>query len=733
MSILLAFLVLGSSNGCSNFCRFVWDNTTGNESSLYTTIPSGNKVTGIITIDGFIEQTPPAQIDEYDRIFFYSGMMNMPIVFTMIKKSGNLADILHIHASYAQQDTPNFEILSPFVNDTIAVQVSDETADTDHFYTVYTNTTGLKNKCNFGNPGDWTRIYETNNLKISDTDKITSGPFGPYTFTYLSVCNTSQPKICRETSTTTPAIGQDHNVTCIGSGAPYLTIEWHWDTSKTVTQHPTILNTSRADHVITSTITLQNFTLAQSGDYTCLVTNSNFKDSISYKYSVTYTQPIQANFTSAHIFNGGSITALQWNLTGWPLDNISVTCDDPSSDYDSRISDSTPSGMFTSTFNTTSDMVTCTVNDSSTVVSMTTVYRIGMNCSAGEFGVGFRCVVCPDGMTSPAGNDHCFAGTSNCGAGTYGTDDDCTACPEHMVSGNGAVKVQECRKVSGECPAGEFGVDRTCSECPWGRSSTNGTVKIQDCVPPALNCSMNLFYHNNCCVACPTGKISDMAGAAKEADCKDVSSSCQPNYYGRGTNCTVCPRGTLSPQWTVKKEDCVTPTSPSCDTGHFGEATPCDLCPDGTTSDVKLNVKREDCFTPNITCKSRDYYHAGVCSPCPANFTSPAGAAKFEECYEMGSNCSPGYYGYEEQCYQCPKGTWSKLHTTSLAGCTKHKLAPQVVFVIGVAVVMAFLGFIMLGTFIRFKLKQRRQRRTVRGIFRYSRGGTVMIKNHFAE
>ncbi|KAL5264762.1 hypothetical protein ACHWQZ_G005736 [Mnemiopsis leidyi] len=750
---LLFLINFAVSKSCSNYCKFVWDNTTGNASTVSVPLDgNGLGLTGIVTIDGHTNQdpnNPPKTGYHYASIRLMKDMMHYPIFFTFMVTDDTGENILHVQTSYSQQDSmPPYEITHPFDNHKINIQISDETADSQDYYTLFTNTTGTLNKCDLGSAAIWQKYYTTKNMKMKYTDEIRGGALnGPHIFNYLSVCSDPQPTVC-PTNFLTPTLGADLNLTCIGSGAPYLDLSWSTEKTVSMTTHPSTYNTSSPDHVIKSVLTLPNFSLQHEGDYKCTVTNLNFKIGTSRMFSVKYTQPVTVDFLSNDTFLSGTNTMLQWSVTGWPLDTIKLECNDSNTIYNTSIAKDTPSGNFSVSFNTTSNIVSCQFTDSQNAsVAMTTVYRSGMNCSEGEYGRGKECLLCPDGQTSLSGSTTCFQGNSSCGEGLYYGKSGCEVCPLYTSSDKGAVKIQECYHVSSTCTTGLYGANVTCVKCPWGTTSSNQTVKIQDCFKPSINCSENFYLTQTItnttktamCVACPKGQISQI-GAAKEEDCRPGNSSCPMNFYGIESDCSPCSRGKLSQPNSVKPEDCVMGSS-TCGHGSWGTAS-CELCPWGETSDKNTAVKPQDCysFPPDKTCPVGQYITTKCvtctvsCDQCPTNHTSKSGAAKPQDCTEMSSNCSAGYYGYEDRCQSCPDGHTSPGGSKTVDQCVSTKISPQVVFVISVVTVMVLLGLIMVGTFVRFRLKQRRKKSDMRAIFNNSSGGgTLIVKNHFAD
>ena len=743
--ILLFVIDFAVSESCSNYCKFLWDNTTGNATSL--NVPrnsSGLGIAGIVTIDGNVFQdpdNPPTTGDLYTQIHFRESMMNNPIFFTFMVKSGTGENVLHVQASYAQTDTlPVFEVTNPFQSNQINLQVSDLNADTQNYYSLFTNRTASLNKCDLGSKASWTSIYSTHNLKLNDTDEIRRTLTGPYSFNYLSVCSNSNPTICPQ-NLDKPTLGSDFNISCVGSGAPYLTMAWSTDKIVTMTTHPPIYNSSAAEHSISSVLTLPNFSLQHEGDYKCTVTNSNFQTSASQNLTVKYTQPLSVTFLSNDTFSAATITKLHWKVTGWPLNLLKLKCNTSNVVYNTTISTVTPTANFSVSFNTTSDIVACQLTDSQNAsVALTTIYRIGMNCSQGEYGSGKECLLCPKGDTSLRGSSVCYHGNSSCGPGLYYGVTSCVACPRNMMSEQGAVKIQECYHVNSTCETGQYAVNSSvCETCEWGTTSDKEAVKIQDCFDPPTKCSANLYYLLNWpCVPCPQGQIS-LTGAAKIQDCRPANSSCPMNFYGIGNSCSDCTRGKISPPSSVKEEDCKVASS-ACERGSWGTDS-CELCPWGETSDKNTAVKPQDCYSYPAakTCSAGNYTTTQcvtcpvTCAPCPDNHTSKSGAAKPQDCTEMSSNCTEGYYGYQNRCQLCPDGHTSPASSKTVDQCVSTRLSPQVVFVIGVITVMVMLGLIMVGTFVRFKLKTRRQKRNMRAIFSTRNSGTLIVKNHFAD
>ena len=662
---------------------------TGFNDNLIVSALSG-KISGIVTIDGV--ESADLLKSRNSEITFYDSTNNIPIKIKLETNNSSDNELL-VEAMYQQQKTAPFVVRKPFKNHQINIQISDKTSETDGYYKFYTNKSRILNQVDFGSAAEWNNTFSK--LKLSDTDRVSAIVADSHVFSYMSVCNSSKPDIYPITSnilTESATLGQDYNLTCVGSGAPYLKVEWVYNTELSTTLHPTTYDMTRADLTATSVLSLTNYTVAHS-KFGCVVTNINFGDSAQAEFLVPYKQKHTVSFQSGVTFVGGEPTTLQWKVTGWPLDTVQVTCDTENTTYTSHITSST--AVITATLTTVSDEVLCSINNLTSQVAMTTVYRVGRNCSAGEYGVALQCFDCAAGYTSTPGSNTCFYGNSSCIQGQYGLCGNCTLCPWNTTSDHRAAKAQDCYKPTLICADNYYSSDDTCSGCPLGYTSTSGAAKIEDCVETVSNCT--------------------------------------EHYVGSGLNCTVCPVcpiGTLSVRGAVKEEDCVGKKS-NCTIGTYGLKT-CSLCPWGKTS-LGGVYKRPDCFQPLFNCTADHFASVRscevVCTPCPAHQTSKPGAAKSQDCRNV--TCPAGSYRAADECVTCPEGTSSPAGSKTIAECKKDSISPQVVFVVGVLVVMVLLGLIMVATIVRFQVQSKYKARRIRDFFEKQRNahGSYILKN----
>ena len=788
--LLLLFLLLNIYRCCSKTCFFLWDNTSGSDNFVKTGLIDVN-IRNIITIDGTQESDHVLDKHNSTDISFINASHQSVINLT-VSTDNTFENKLHVKPI----NTNVFIVRNPFENSQINIQIS--ASHIDGSYKLFNNRKWTFKKWNSNNLSD----RNNHTIRISDIVRISANVSEYHKLNFISACNTSRPTICLSPpSLSPPTLGHDYNISCVGSGAPYLTLKWKYDETLSVIQHPATYDTSRADHVIRSVLTLTNYSLQHSaGVFKCIVTNTNFGDITETVFRAPYpTEPVQitsaplfmtslsqeeysVSLVSDAMFSGGSVTTLQWNVTGWPLDNIHIQCNTSHTTYSSNSSSSTTSSSATFTVKLISndDVIKCGAYNLSTPLSFTTLYRVGWNCSAGEQGVGLQCVLCDPGYTSSPGSDTCYQGNSTCIQGQHGEGGNCPWCPWSMTSNNHAVKEQECYKVTHLiCPDDYFFNNTFCNVCPFGYTSQSGAAKLQDCVRTQSTCPENYYTSDNSCSLCPEGKISS-PGAVKEADCETRTSSCSVGHFGVGS-CELCPWGetTGGVGGVVKIEECFTPLT-NCSANYFisvnctscqGRCNECQVksctqCPTNHTS-VSGAAKSQDC---SVTCPAGWYlaplgwYSVPTAGGGTSNIVSLSDGSEDPDTASNGSGIIidgtwsdgtsvpstagsgegnlNGGSGYEaagesvsDTCLPCPEGTTSPPGSTSEDDCQEEGVSAQVVFVVGVLVVMVLLGLVMVATIVRHHLRKRYKERRVREFFEKQKNvhGTNVLKSEVAD
>ena len=240
-----------------------------------------------------------------------------------------------------------------------------------------------------------------------------------------------------------------------------------------------------------------------------------------------------------------------------------------------------------------------------------------------------------------------------------------------------------------------------CTACRPGTYAAAGSTAypnhtLADCV----SCSRGKYSAQEAandattCQNCVAGKFSDTLGANSSAAC----TSCNPGKYSAhaaanaSATCVACPRGSYTQ--TAGMTGCV-----ECSRGKYGSdatgatngtqhclpcsilgyqpntgKTACKACPSNTQTLDTQAMQLEECLCNqgytgpdggNCTQCAQDTYKGALgsepCSSCPEHANSHPGAIEVVDCI-----CKLGYGrdAAEQECTECPKGTFSDRNLT---------------------------------------------------------------------
>ncbi|KAL5247500.1 hypothetical protein ACHWQZ_G019393 [Mnemiopsis leidyi] len=587
------------------------------------------------------------------------------------------------------------------------IQISDEDPS---FYRIFLGDPGNSTNVNYSYHSteiwDW---FQSNNVRLQDTVRIKND--GRCTvFKYISACSDSKPRLCDGETVVTRdvSLGSSMNLTCNGSGAPYLDVEWTKDDALTDNEQRDTIMTSEADHKLESKLMIENIQTDDLGTWKCKIFNKNFHKSVTKMYILNYRltrSVIKAPDVDYYTFNDEN-TEFQWIVQGWPLNQVKLECGDNFEDNITKDLDgytsNPPQVILTLNLNR-QDIANCALKDREEILgSPINITRVGYNCKAGERGSGKQCEVCEIGKTSLAGEGKCFSAVSACEEGYWGyQESQCQACPQSQTS-IGAVKIQECFPDVSYCVEGQFGYEHNCTQCPTGNTSFPKTKKKSKCFPDISYCKEGYFGFGSNCTMCPTGKTS-FPETKKMSRCFPNVSYCKEGYFGFGSNCTMCPIGKTSFPRTKKKSKCF-PDVSYCEEGYFGFGSNCTMCPVGETS-FHHTKKEAGCFLNISECNKGQYGFGTNCTQCPAGKTSFIRTKKVTGCFPDISNCTKGHYGYGFQCSKCPEGKTSKALAKLLQECIEDQ--PSLSLPIGAGVGEFLFIFVVL-SISTFVIRKRR-------------------------
>ena len=452
-SVVLFVLVVGFAESCDSSCYFIYDNRTGNVTrdavKPWNTTEklgdnhvgelvyrdAGGKLTGLITVKGGYHGGGAIDYLRF-RKSEAGDKWNQPVVIEFKDES-----LANVYGEFAGSPTTRNSITNwNTASNVFDIQISDSTMAPDGFYDIYVNEKNVQ--LNYGSVDEW-NSYSDQRLKTADN--IRSDLYCTH-YTSIMICENSQPKICRLDGPVTPLIlGDSYTLTCKGAGSPILEVTWT-KSDKLVVSGTRTLN--KDNDVITSTLTIQNYSTSDSGVYTCTVRNQNYGDKATNTFDMTYTQAVIVTPPAVTYYKeGNGNTVFVWYINGWPLGEVRLVCnqtDVPAEEY--AVKETEKRFTFNITTGDTFAMQNCIVYNGKSMLDNLNITRVGFNCRTSYYGQGKVCLLCPFGQTS---------------------------LPESDDFNN-------CYDVSSQCIAGDYGI-RVCSPCPDGKTSEDYTVKEGDC------------------------------------------------------------------------------------------------------------------------------------------------------------------------------------------------------------------------------------------------------------
>ena len=87
----------------------------------------------------------------------------------------------------------------------------------------------------------------------------------------------------------------------------------------------TTYDNSRATQKVTSSFLIDEVTIENLGLYTCSISNRNFGNPQSKTFEVSYTSQITIT-DQPKVFYFSPEETLTWVVSGWPLDDVALSC-----------------------------------------------------------------------------------------------------------------------------------------------------------------------------------------------------------------------------------------------------------------------------------------------------------------------------------------------------------------------------------------------------------------------
>ena len=320
---VLALFALSNAQSCSNSCSYVYDNRTGNYTpnvagrmELYRNTSSVSFRTGVFTINGLFTCSEYQDHLRFRRLNSEGSQADWhPLIirpFTGVDQANIFGRLDRSDTISGEQTLNNWKD-----GNKMNLQISDHVPNS---YSIYMNSKHLSyNYSNGWKDFDGKRLGTINSI-FSDLNCMQ--------YTYIMICDNTelQPKICdvsRPSEYQDLNLGKNYNLSCGGTGVPYLEVDWKFKPSfgfeKNVEKNvATVASATTDDHTIKSQINIRQFSLDDLGIYTCSLTNKNYKNSTSHTFTLDYKQDIKVKTSRTPQFYKVSDLPITftWNITG---------------------------------------------------------------------------------------------------------------------------------------------------------------------------------------------------------------------------------------------------------------------------------------------------------------------------------------------------------------------------------------------------------------------------------
>ena len=189
------------------------------------------------------------------------------------------------------------------------------------------------------------------------------------TYTRISVCSDATVDLKDEeiVDVFRAEVGENYNLSCIGTGLPYLTSEWKDKDGNVIPGHT---EDSERDFKIVSKLAIPSFELNQTGDYTCSIFNKIFQTRTEKVISL-HSLVILSSPNITKIPGSSETVDLDWIVQGWPLGAVKLKCETDSETLDSvlqYLEGFPPKLQLTVTVSTSSNFVVCVMMNGTEII-----------------------------------------------------------------------------------------------------------------------------------------------------------------------------------------------------------------------------------------------------------------------------------------------------------------------------------------------------------------------------
>ena len=188
------------------------------------------------------------------------------------------------------------------------------------------------------------------------------------TYTRISVCSDATVDIKDEeiVDVFRAEVGENYNLSCIGTGSPYLTAEWRDKDGNVIPGH----TEDERDFKIISKLAIPSFELNQTGDYTCSIFNKIFQTRTEKVISL-HSLVILSSPNITKIPGSSETVDLDWTVQGWPLGAVQLKCETDNETLNSvlqYLEGFPPKLQLTVTVSTSSNFVVCVMMNGTQII-----------------------------------------------------------------------------------------------------------------------------------------------------------------------------------------------------------------------------------------------------------------------------------------------------------------------------------------------------------------------------
>lgn len=251
----------------------------------------------------------------------------------------------------------------------------------------------------------------------------------------------------------------------------------------------------------------------------------------------------------------------------------------------------------------------------------------GSACAENEFVEDQGCSPCPEGTSSPGGDDP-LGGATSC--------DPMLCSPDELVE------------------------DNACAPCPPGTKNEGGDDASQgDTACDAILCGADEFVEAWACVPCPRGTSNRAGDSAAARDTSCDAELCVENENVESGACEACPPGTENAAGDDPSGRDTACGAVFCDADEFVQRHVCVPCLDGEVNEAGDDASSRD-TTCVALCDVDESVEVNACVPCAPGTTNEGG----DDPTGDETECSTVFCGADEfvednECEACPFGAVS--------------------------------------------------------------------------